>query len=106
MKVRSRLYRYFIWLTSAFANHLNIQLHAEYIFPLESYQCPEGQSEETITVNGEADLAFLVAKKTPHNLDCQANYVMGSCSRVELECDFKMKGKDKAAVMLGINTIT
>ena len=85
---------------------MNIQLHAEYIFPLESYQCPEGQSEETITVNGEADLAFLVAKKTPHNLDCQANYVMGSCSKVELECDFKMKGKDKALVMLGVNTIT
>ena len=106
MKVRSRLYRYFIWLTSAFANHLNIQLHAECIFPLESYQCPEGQSEETIEVNGEADLAFLVAKKTPHNMNCQANYVMGSCSKVELECDFKMKGKDKALVMLGVNTIT
>ena len=81
-------------------------LIAEYVSPLESYQCAKGQSEETITVNDEADLTFLVAKKTPHNLDCQANYVMGSCSRVELECDFKMKGKDKALVMLGVNTIT
>ena len=85
---------------------MNIQLQSEYFFSLESYQCPEGQSEETITVNDEADLAFLVAKKTPHNLDCQANYVMGTCSRVELQCAFKMKGDDKAVVTLGINTIT
>ena len=74
--------------------------------PVESYQCPGGQSEETITVNDEAKLTFLVAKKTPHNMDCQANYVMGTCSRVKLQCAFKLKGEDKAIVTLGTNSTT
>ena len=72
---------------------------------VESYLCPGGQSEESITVNDEADLTFLLAKKTPHNLDCRANYVMGTCARVELQCAFKLKGEDKALVSLGKNTI-
>ena len=84
----------------------NLNFIGENFFPLESYQCPKGQSEVTITVNNGADLIFLVAKKTPHNLDCQANYVMGTCSRVELQCAFKMKGEDKALVTLGTNIIT
>ena len=72
---------------------------------VENYQCPGGQSEETITVNDEADLTFLVTKNTPHNMDCRANYVMGTCDRVDLQCDFKMKGEDKALVTLGENII-
>ena len=77
------------------------------LLPLvESYQCPKDQSEETITVNDGARLTFLVAKKTLHNMDCQANYVMGTCSRVKLQCAFKLRGKDTADVMLGINTTT
>ena len=74
-------------------------------FLVESYQCPKDQSEETITVNDEAELTFMVAKKTPHNLDCRANYVMGTCARVELQCAFKMKGEDKGLVTLGANNI-
>ena len=72
---------------------------------VESYQCPGGQSKESITVDDEAELTFMVAKKTPHNLDCQANYVMGTCARVELQCAFKMKGEDKGLVTLGANNI-
>ena len=73
---------------------------------VESYLCPGGQSKESITVNDEAELTFMVAKKTPHNLDCRANYVMGTCARVELQCDFTMNAKDKIVFTLGTNTIT
>ena len=45
------------------------------IFPVESYQCPGGESEETITVNNKDKLTFSVAKKTPHNMDCQVSVV-------------------------------
>ena len=58
-----------------------------------------------MTVNNRAKLTFLVAKKTPHNLDCRANYVMGTCARVQLQCAFKLKGEDKALVTLGENNI-
>ena len=74
-------------------------------FLVESYQCPRGQSEKTITVNDEAELTFL-AEKPPHNMDCRANYVMGTCARVELQCDFTMNAKDKIVFTLGTNTIT
>merc|ERR550519_423024 len=76
------------------------------------YQCPGGESEKTITVNNKAKLTFMVAKKTPHNMDCEANYVMGTCSRVKLQCNFKMKAKgkackgDKAVITNGKKTIT
>merc|ERR1712183_668858 len=76
------------------------------------YLCPGGESEKTITVNNKAKLTFLVAKKTPHNMDCEAKYVMGSCSRIKLQCAFKMRAKgkackgDKAVITNGGKTIT
>merc|ERR1719220_111504 len=60
------------------------------------YLCPAGETDETITVNNKAKLQFMVAKKTAHNMDCSANYVMGTCSRVKLVCKFKLNGKGKA----------
>ena len=57
----------------------------------------------------ESELTFLV-KKTPHNMDCQANYEMGTCSRVNLACKFKLAGKgktckgDRAVVTFGTET--
>ena len=51
-----------------------------------------------MTVNNRAKLTFLVAKKTPHNMDCQADYEFGTCSRVKLVCNFKMKGTGKACL--------
>ena len=38
----------------------------------------------------------MVPKKTPHNMDCEANYVLNTCSRVKLECSFEMKAVGKA----------
>merc|ERR1719242_2200099 len=76
------------------------------------YQCPGGESEKTITVNNKAKLTFMVPKKTPHNMNCEANYVMGTCSRIKLQCNFKMKAKgkactgDKAVITNGGKTIT
>ena len=78
----------------------------------ESYQCPGGESQQTMTVNNRAKLTFLVAKKTPHNMDCQADYEFGTCSRVKLVCNFKMKGTgkaclgDKAVITYGTKTTT
>ena len=60
--------------------------------------CPGGESEKTIEVNNKADLTFMVLEKTPHNMDCEANYVLNTCSRVRLECSFEMKAKGKACV--------
>merc|ERR1712062_327727 len=40
----------------------------------------------------------MVPKKTPHNMDCEANYVMNTCSRAKLQCAFKMKAKGKTCV--------
>ena len=52
-------------------------------------------------------------KKTPHNLNCTANYVLGTCSKVKLQCSFKMKGSgvgcsrgDRATLTYGSKTIT
>ena len=65
-----------------------------------------------MTVNNRAKLTFLVAKKTPHNMDCQADYEFGTCSRVKLVCNFKMKGTgkaclgDKAVITYGTKTTT
>ena len=79
---------------------------------VESYQCPGGETEETTTVNNKAKLTFTVPKKTPHNMNCQANYVMGTCSEVKLVCNFKMKGTgktclgDKAVITYGTKTST
>merc|ERR1719361_2139750 len=78
----------------------------------QKYQCSGGESEKTITVNHKAKLTFMVPKKTPHNMDCEAKYVMGTCSRVKLQCAFKMKAKgkackgDKAVITNGGKTIT
>ena len=53
----------------------------------------------------------MVPKKTPHNMDCKANYVLNTCSRVKLECSFEMKAKgkackgDKAVIKYGGKTI-
>merc|ERR1711971_1399479 len=62
----------------------------------KKYLCPANQTDATITVNNKAKLQFLVAKKTAHNMDCTANYVMGTCSRVKLVCKFKLNGRGKA----------
>merc|ERR1719458_721135 len=62
----------------------------------KKYLCPANQTDATITVNNKAKLQFLVAKKTAHNMDCTANYVMGTCSRVKLACKFKLNGRGKA----------
>merc|ERR1711981_1310443 len=76
------------------------------------YLCPGGVSNKTITVNHKAKLTFLVEKKTPHDMNCEAKYVMGSCSKVKLQCAFKMKAKgkacvgDKAVITNGGKTIT
>merc|ERR1719400_1345276 len=76
------------------------------------YQCPGGESQKTIKVNNKAKLTFLVPKKTPHNMDCEANYVLNTCSRVKLQCSFKMKAKgktcvgDKAVITNGGKTFT
>merc|ERR550539_1008442 len=60
------------------------------------YLCPAGATNETITVKNKAKLQFLVAKKTAHNMSCEANYVMETCSRVKLACKFKLNGRGKA----------
>ena len=76
------------------------------------YKCPGGESEKTIEVNNKAQLTFLVPKKTPHNMNCEANYKLNTCSRVKLECSFEMKavGKackgDKAVITNGGKKIT
>merc|ERR1719510_2419589 len=62
----------------------------------QKYQCPGGESAKTITVNHKAKLTFMVPKKTPHNMDCKANYKLNTCSRVKLECSFKMTATGKA----------
>ena len=82
----------------------------EYFTP--EYQCPKDESQKTIKVNNKAKLTFMVPKKTPHNMDCEANYMLNTCSRVKLECSFEMKavGKackgDKAVIMNGGKKIT
>ena len=68
----------------------------EYFTP--EYQCPKDESQKTIKVNNKAKLTFMVPKKTPHNMDCEANYVMNTCSRAKLQCAFKMKAKGKTCV--------
>ena len=96
------------------SKYLKIKLErcAEFLNFVGRYECLGGQSEETITVNDKADLTFLVAKKTPHNMDCQADYEFGTCSRVKLVCNFKMKGTgkaclgDKAVITYGTKTTT
>ena len=62
----------------------------------DKYQCPGGESQKTIKVNNKAKLTFMVPKKTPHNMDCEANYVLNTCSRVKIECSFEMKAAGKA----------
>merc|ERR1719150_26319 len=64
----------------------------------QKYQCPKDESQKTIKVNNKAKLTFMVPKKTPHNMDCEANYVMNTCSRAKLQCAFKMKAKGKTCV--------
>ena len=82
---------------------------------LENYVCPTGFSSESNTVNNKARLSFALpgGRKTPHNLNCTVNYVLGTCARVRLQCNFKMKGSgvscsngDKAVVSFGSKTIT
>merc|ERR1719192_2296339 len=78
----------------------------------QNVQCKAGDSDTTITVNNKAKLTFVVPKKTPHNMDCAANYVLGTCSRVNIKCTFKMKAKgatcvgDKALITVGGKTTT
>merc|ERR1719411_2389370 len=78
----------------------------------QNYQCPTGDSDTTITVNNKAKLTFMVPKKTPHNMDCAANYVLGTCSRVNIKCTFKMKAKgatcvgDEAVITVGGKSTT
>ena len=63
-------------------------------------------------MNNKAKLTFVVPKKTPHNMDCAANYVLGTCSRVNVKCTFKMKAKgatcvgDKAVITVGGKSTT
>ena len=82
---------------------------------VENYVCPTGFSSESLTVNNKARLTFALpgGKKTPHNLNCTAHYVLGTCAKVKLQCNFKMKGGgincssgDKAVVTYGSKTIT
>ena len=79
---------------------------------LLEYQCTGGESEITIKVNNNAKLTFMVPKKTPHNMDCEANYMLNTCSRVNLECSFEMKAagkackEDKAVITNGGKKIT
>ena len=97
------------------------QLHYNYNFKkppssnpkalLLEYKCPGGESEKRIEVNHKADLTFMVPKKTPHNMDCEANYVLNTCSRVKLECSFERKANgacvlDKAVIKYGGKTFT
>ena len=63
---------------------------------LLEYKCPGGKSKKTIEVNNKAQLTFMVPKKTPHNMNCEANYVLKTCSMVKLECSFEMKAAGKA----------
>ena len=82
---------------------------------VENYVCPTGFSSESTTVNNKARLSFALpgGRKTPHNLNCTVNYVLGTCARVRLQCNFKMRGGgvncstgDKAVVTYGSKTST
>ena len=61
------------------------------------FVCPEGSSRSNVTVNVRDRLEFKTqtGRLTPANVDCGVDYVLGNCTRVALNCRFRMRGRGK-----------
>ena len=63
----------------------------------EVVTCHDSSSSKTVEVKEDSEITFKTGsgRKTEHNVDCRVHYQLGTCSRVALSCNLKMKGRGK-----------